>query len=205
MGRNAPILLSKGAIFLTDQELEQLIFMLRLQSVSAPMIFLSRQSTQNIIDSLEHYLTKINQNSGYECKNLIKILKEQLPYTPNVMLSLEDIQLTASYLTEYKRMLNSIEEYKPTYIPKSEALYGKCVLQVRFENEEEYKKWKEFNQRYVWSFDHTYPAIMRAEYEFHTVIDVELMAKEIVSLLEMGFDVRAVDWKVREYKSQLEK
>lgn len=92
------------------------------------------------------------------------------------------------------------------YIPKEDRLYGKCTLQIRFENGAEYIKWKKYNGgKNRWDFITSYPAIMRAEYDFHTCLDVDIMVRKIVQLLQMGFNVRAVDWKLKEYESQLEK
>lgn len=187
------------------KEASYLSTLLKMQSLSAPTIFMTGFDLMKLISVLKDYMARINPGCNSECKEFIGYLEGQRLFSPNLYLPEEHIKVLTDYLESYIDMEDEPE--KPAYVPKSEnrALYGKCVLQVRFENEDEYKKWKEFNQRYIWAFDHTYPAIMRAEYEFHTTYDVELMTKEIVSLLEMGFDVRAVDWKVREYKSQLEK
>lgn len=183
-----------------------LITLLEMQELSAPTIYLSNHDLVMLINILKEYLEKIDPGCNSECKELIGYLNGQAIFSPNVYLPEEHINVIIDYLKTFVEMDDTPED-KPAYIPKSESrpLYGKCVLQIRFETEEDYKRWKEVNRRYLWEFDHTYPAIMRAEYEFHTTYDVELMAKEIVSLLEMGFDVRSVDWKVSEYKSQLEK
>lgn len=183
-------------------EANYLITLLQMQALSAPTIFMTNHDLMTLIRVLKDYLVKINPGCNSECKELIGYLEGQAIFSPNLHLPEEHINVIVDYLKTY---IEFEDTEKEPYIPKTEekALYGKCVLQIRFENEDEYKKWKEFNQRYKWGFDHTYPAIMRAEYEFHTVYDVELMTKEIVSLLEMGFDVRAVDWKVKEFKSQL--
>jgi hypothetical protein len=116
---------------LTNQEIDHLVFMLRLQTVSAPTIFMSNHNMMKIIEALEHYMTKIKDGNNCECKKLIEILKVQNQFTPHVMLTEEQIQLVTSYLIVYKQMLSDIEEYKPNYSPKPEALFGKCILQIR--------------------------------------------------------------------------
>lgn len=83
------------------------------------------------------------------------------------------------------------------------ALFGRCVLTIRFENGAEYAKWKKYNPGRQWEFMVSFPALMRADYEFHTTLDVEMMAKKIVQLLEMGFNVYSADWQLKPCKSQL--
>ena len=87
-----------------------------------------------------------------------------------------------------------------------DKLYGKCILSIRFRNHGEYLKWKRvFGMGRKWEFmiDH-YPAIMQSEYIFHKAVDVEMMAKQIVALLQQGFDVYSAKWQLKEYQSQLE-
>lgn len=94
-------------------------------------------------------------------------------------------------------------EAKPDMI-KPKPFYGRCILEIQLKNHGEYLRWQKYNGGRKWEFDHTYPAIMRATYEFHTAMDVEIMAKKIVQLLEMGFEVYSARWKMAEEKSQLE-
>ena len=105
---------------------------------------------------------------------------------------------------------NTHNKEEPTYghyIPKDERMYGKCTLQIRFENYGQYLQWRKYNGgKNRWDFaPSSWPAIMRAEYDFHTGTDVDVMVRKIIQLLQMGFNVRAVDWKLTEFKSQLEK
>lgn len=93
-------------------------------------------------------------------------------------------------------------EYDPEKV-KPKPLYGKCILEIQLKNHGEYLRWQKYNGGRRWEFDHSYPAIMRASYEFHTAMDVEVMTKKIVQLLEMGFDVYSARWQVSEEKSQL--
>jgi hypothetical protein len=97
-------------------------------------------------------------------------------------------------------------ENESYYIPKSDTLFGCCTLQVKIENEEDYEKWKKYNGgRNRWDFQTSFPAVMQAEYDFHTSLDVDIISRKIIQLLQMGFNVRAANWRLAEYKSQLEK
>lgn len=90
------------------------------------------------------------------------------------------------------------------YTPKEDRLFGKCTLQIMFHDKYEYLKWRKYNGgKTRWDFMTTYPAIMRNVFEFHTSQDIDMMVRQIVQLLQMGYDVRAADWKLTEYKSQL--
>ncbi len=101
-------------------------------------------------------------------------------------------------------MLYGESEESPYYKPKDDTLYGSCVLQIQIENGAEYLKWKKYNGGDArWDFMVTYPAVMRREYTFHTTADLDQMTYKIVQLLQMGFKVRAVNWQLEEYKSQL--
>lgn len=77
-------------------------------------------------------------------------------------------------------------------------LNGRCTLSIRFENEEEYDRWKKLSGGRQWEFLVSYPAIMRAEYPFHNALEAEIMAKKIVQLLQWGFDVYSANWTLEE-------
>ena len=86
-----------------------------------------------------------------------------------------------------------------TYEPAK--LNCKCVLSIRLENHGEYLKWQKYSGSYrKWEFIHEYPAIMRAEYDLNTSAEVEEMAKKVVQLLQMGFNVYSAQWKLKEVK-----
>lgn len=92
------------------------------------------------------------------------------------------------------------------YIPKVDTLYGKCTLQIRFNDKYEYLRWRKYNGgKTRWDFMTQYPAIMTNEFEFHTSQDIDMLVRQIVQLLQQGYNVRAVDWKLTEYESQLDK
>ena len=93
--------------------------------------------------------------------------------------------------------------------PKSETkeeekLYGSCILEIHFQNKYEYEKWLKYHPDRKWDFLVTFPAVMRAIYDFHTALEVEIMAKKIVQLMQMGFNVYSARWQLKPYKSQLE-
>ena len=81
---------------------------------------------------------------------------------------------------------------------KPSVINGKCILSIRFENHGEYLRWKKYSGDRKWDFLVNYPAILRAEYEFNNSLDVEMMTKKIIQLLQMGFDVYSANWQVKE-------
>ena len=96
------------------------------------------------------------------------------------------------------------EENESYYIPKEKPIFGKCILQIRIENEQIYEEWRQYNGGSCrWDFLTTFPAIMRATYHFENMTDVTMIVQKIIQLLQMGFEVRASDWKLAECKSLL--
>lgn len=87
---------------------------------------------------------------------------------------------------------------KPSYIPKEKPLRGSCRVSIQIKDEEEYQKWKSLNGNRQWEYLVNYPAVMQAEYLFDDSLDVEIMAKKIVQLLQMGFEVYSASWKLTE-------
>lgn len=86
-----------------------------------------------------------------------------------------------------------VERLKKWNEPK--PLHGRCVIMIRFERQEEYDRWKKyFGQSQKWEFVTSFPAIMRTECEFENSLQVEVIAKKIVQLLENGFDVHSANW-----------
>lgn len=82
-------------------------------------------------------------------------------------------------------------------------LYGKCILSIKLDNHGEYLKWKTYVGAPNWEPVTPYPVIMRQEYVFHTVDDVYNLTRQIVMLLQMGFNVHSANWQLKDYKSQL--
>ena len=84
------------------------------------------------------------------------------------------------------------------------ACEGVCTVAVRFRHRAEYLKWKTYVEpNRKWDFEVSYPAIMRMEFPFKDSLDVEMLTKRIVSLLEMGFDVYSAQWKLSQKKQPL--
>ena len=75
--------------------------------------------------------------------------------------------------------------------PKIEGL---CVLTIRIDDEHAYEKWVKYNPGRKWEYLVSYPALMRAEYRFSSSMDVEILVKKVVQLLQMGFDVYSAQW-----------
>lgn len=101
--------------------------------------------------------------------------------------------------------LDENEEEKPvSSIPPPPPLNGKCILSIRFETPEDYLRWKYYFKGREWEFMVDYPAIMRAELEFHDSRDVEMIAKKIVQLLQNNFDVYSANWKLEDQKNEKE-
>ena len=111
------------------------------------------------------------------------------------------------YLTEEdeKALKENKENMAEYHKPETKHLYGSCRISIKVNNHGEYLKWKQYNgaDGRKWEFFHTFPALMFAIYNFDTAMDVEMIAKKIVQLLEMGFDVHTADWQLAEQKSQL--
>lgn len=93
------------------------------------------------------------------------------------------------------------EEEWPENFPDPPAppeMYGRCTLSIRMDSEEDYQRWKKYNPDKKWDFIVSFPAVMRAEYTFKNAMEVEMMAKKVVQLLQMGFDVHTANWKLDE-------
>lgn len=93
------------------------------------------------------------------------------------------------------------EEEWPESFPDPPAppeLHGRCTLSIRMDSEEDYQRWKKYNPDRKWDFIVSFPAVMRAEYTFKNAMEVEMMAKKVVQLLQMEFDVHTANWKLDE-------
>ena len=85
-----------------------------------------------------------------------------------------------------------------------QAMKGSCVLTIRFENHAEYLKWAKYNPGRTWEFLVSYPALMRARYSFENALEAEMMAKKIVQLLTIGFNVYSASWVLEEKEEESE-
>lgn len=91
---------------------------------------------------------------------------------------------------------NDHEWYKP--VEKTTEVVGHCILKIQIRNYYEYERWKKYNGGRQWEFMHNYPAIMQAEYNFKTVLDIEMMVKKIVQLMMIGFKVYSCEWRLED-------
>ena len=114
-----------------------------------------------------------------------------------------DIPEWAEIEEEYNDEEESEETEKKKVKKEDPKLFGSCILEIHFNNKYEYEKWLKYHPDRKWDFIVTYPAVMRAIYDFHTALEVEIMAKKIVQLLQMGFNVYSARWQLKEYQSQL--
>ena len=100
-------------------------------------------------------------------------------------------------------MCNRFRFLREVVKTENSTFFGKCTLSIRFETEKDYKKWANALGNRQWEFLTTFPAIMRAEYKFSSVDDVNMMVRKIVQLLQLGFDVHAANWQIAQCESQL--
>ena len=97
-----------------------------------------------------------------------------------------------------KKATEDLPDAQQTEVKKESlpALNGYCTLSIRLNNHGEHLKWIQYNGTPKWEFVVTYPAIVRAKYEFHDSADVDVLSRKIVRLLEWGFDVYSANWKL---------
>lgn len=85
-------------------------------------------------------------------------------------------------------------------VQEVKELIGECTLAIRIKNHGQYLMWQKLNGggNRQWEFLVSYPAIMRGKYIFKTSLDVEIIAKKIVHLMQMGFDIYSANWRLKE-------
>lgn len=91
-----------------------------------------------------------------------------------------------------------IQEITHEHESKTLELSGSCRVSIKFNNRAEYLKWCKYISPYSnrWDFEVQFPAIMRKTYTFRTSLDVELMTKQLVSLLQMGFNISMANFEL---------
>lgn len=86
-----------------------------------------------------------------------------------------------------------------------EKLFGSCMLSIKMESKDDYLRWKYYCEpTRKWDFNVSFPAVIQATFEFHTVRDVNVIAQKIVQALQLGFNVYSARWQLKDYKSQLD-
>lgn len=109
-----------------------------------------------------------------------------------------DDEPDAVIFTDDEEVKEKLEKYS-----QAKKMKGSCVLSIRFETHGDYLRWKKyFGSGRQWEFMTSYPAVMRAEYEFTNSLEVEIMAKKVVQLLEAGFNVYSAAWNLEENKNK---
>ena len=105
--------------------------------------------------------------------------------------------------TDYSWMDDEPEEKPVISIP--DTLYGSCILSIHIDNKPDYLRWKHYcDPTRKWDFNISFPAVLQATFEFHTVQDVNIIAQKIVQALQLGFNVYSARWQLKKYKSQLD-
>ena len=66
---------------------------------------------------------------------------------------------------------------------------GKVTIRVRFHNKAEYQKFRKYILKTGWEYDMGHPQYECMDREFHTCDDLVSINKEIIHLLQLGFDV----------------
>lgn len=66
---------------------------------------------------------------------------------------------------------------------------GKVTIRVRFRNKAEYQKFRKYVLKTGWEYDMGHPQYECMDREFHTCDDLVSINKEIIHLLQLGFDV----------------
>ena len=75
---------------------------------------------------------------------------------------------------------------------------GKITIRVKFRNKIEYEKFRKYVLKTGWTYDIGHPQYESLVKEFHSVDDVEKITKEIVRLLQLGFQVWTTSYELTE-------
>ena len=110
----------------------------------------------------------------------------------------KDLETAVLQTFEEDEPEDDVPEHEPIIPDNKPKLKGRCVLSIKIEDELEFEKWKEYNPGRKWEFIVSYPALMRAEYRFVNSMDVEILVKKVVQLLQMGFNVYSAQWLLEE-------
>ena len=110
----------------------------------------------------------------------------------------KDLETAVLQTFEEDEPEDDISGHEPIIPDNKPKLKGRCVLSIKIEDELEFEKWKEYNPGRKWEFIVSYQALMRAEYRFVNSMDVEILVKKVVQLLQMGFNVYSAQWLLEE-------
>lgn len=70
-----------------------------------------------------------------------------------------------------------------------EQFNGLVTIRVRFRNNAEYQKFRKYILKTDWSYGVEYPIFESIIMDFHNTDDLHNVTKQIVELLQLGFDV----------------
>ena len=81
---------------------------------------------------------------------------------------------------------------------------GQVTIKVRFKNNPEYKKFRDYILRTKWNPGDVYPTWEEMILDFHCVDDLDRINKVIVMLLQMGFEVYSTSYKLEQQLAEEE-
>ncbi len=110
-------------------------------------------------------------------------------------------------MNQYPNDWNNIEEESDELNPKQCKRYGMARIAVHFTNRVEWQKWRKYILKTNWDFDDGMPPYLaHLNMYFNCYEDVEEITKQIVNLLQMGFDVYSCKWELlKENQTIIEK
>lgn len=79
--------------------------------------------------------------------------------------------------------------YDPNHGAVMPKFDGRVTIRVKFRNKAEYQKFRKYVLKTDWSYDFGHPQYECYTREFHTCDDLAEINKEIIRLLQLGFDV----------------
>ena len=81
---------------------------------------------------------------------------------------------------------------------------GRATIRVKFNNRAEYEKFRIYVLKTKWSYDLDYPLFEEMKMEFHCVDDLNHVNKQIVYLLQLGFEVYCCRYQMEQTLSEEE-
>ena len=66
---------------------------------------------------------------------------------------------------------------------------GRMTIRVRFRNRLQYEKFRKYILKTEWCYDQDYPMWEELKVDFHKTEDIYEITKQVIALLEYGFEV----------------
>ena len=79
---------------------------------------------------------------------------------------------------------------------------GRATIRVRFRNRAEYEKFRKYILKTEWSYALDYPMWEEMTVDFHCTDDVDLINRNVVRLLQMGFEVYCCRFQLEEHLAE---